>query len=442
MTKTRTAAVAWGAPPTALVRPPWLFHVVRIAAVVAGALASLGAAPVPAPNPALADADPAATANSPSTSSDQDWQLVTRLTAVASYDDNIFIQPHDAQSDYVLHLAPTFAYGLGSFRSEIAPYAPIPHFLARTGEEDLPRKEFAFVSYTPAGVLFDRHDNQDTLNHDLLFAARRERELWSTEGELHFQHLTDASLDAGGRLRQTYYTAAARADAALTGKIEGRLGFFGVHSDYSGGLSSTDVHGTAGLEYSVAPKTSVGFDVVAGYLAVSHGTDQTYQQPRLEVRYVPTEKISFTGQAGEEFRQFGGHIGDRARFVFSMSGDYAAADGTTLSLSSRRETQSSAEFAAENILATYFQGSIRQRFFQRLYASAAGGYVHNAYEGNQPVATISRRDDYYFGRLGLARDLTRRGTIELSYEYRENDSTLGGFGFTENVASAAWSYLF
>src|SRR3954464_15961781 len=42
---------------------------------------------------------------------ENNWRFVTRATVVLSYDDNIFIQPHHAQDDFILHAAPSFAYG-------------------------------------------------------------------------------------------------------------------------------------------------------------------------------------------------------------------------------------------------------------------------------------------------------------------------------------------
>jgi hypothetical protein len=393
-----------------------------------------------APVSAQAPVSPAAPA--PTDPDTNEWKYASRLTAVLTYDDNIFIQQHDKQNDFILHLAPSVAIGTGNFRSEFAPFAAIPHFLARTGEEEIPHKNFAFASYTPDAALFSDHHRQDALNHDVRFEGRREQELWATQGEFRFQSVADTDIDVGRRLRQTYYTADGSASYQLSGRTTGSVTIQGNHSDYVGGLSSTDVSAGGFLDYQVAPKTQVGFGASGGYLSVASGANQTYGQPLLRLKYEPTAKLTFSGEAGEEFRHFDSRVGDRSQFIFELNSSYAPADGTNLTVTGRRETHGSAEYSGENIVATTYQGSLRQRFLRRNYLSMAGGFVRNDYENNQSLTAVSRRDNYYFGRVSSSRDLTDRGTIELSYEYRNNDSSAANFGFNENVVSLAASFLF
>jgi hypothetical protein len=400
-------------------------------------------APTPRPVQPVAPAVPAAIptgANGEDVATD--WKFVTRLSAVATYDDNIFIQPRHPVDDYLFRVAPSFGFGLGAFRSEFAPLSPTPHFLARTGEEDLPRKDFAFVGYTPEGVFFADHRGENALNHDARLAARREEELWNLEGELRFQSIEDTDIDVGQRLRQTYYTASAGGEHALTGKITGGAKLSGYRSEYATGFSSTDLRGMADVDYQIAPKTRVGLAGVIGYLNVDGGGNQMYQQPLLQLKYLPTAKISFNGQVGEEFRQFESNVPNRTQFVFAVNGAYAASDSTAFTVSARRETQSSAQYAGENIVQTLYQAGVRQRFLQRVYVSLNGGFVHNDYENNRPIAAVLRRDDYSFGRISATGDLTARGSLELSYEYRNNDSSVSAFGFTENLVSLGVSFLF
>lgn len=389
----------------------------------------------------------AAPATSPSQNQfDEDitqWRFVGRLNLRAAYDDNIAIQPANEIDDYVFRVAPSLAFGIGNFRTAIAPYAAIPHFIARTGEEELPRRDYAFASYTPEGVFFREHSGEDAVNHDVRLAARRERELWNAQGEFHFQRLTDADLEAGRRLRQTYYTAHARGERSLSGKVLGGLGVRGIRSEYVGGNTSTDVRGDSFVDYQIAPKTAIGIGVAAGYLFAGNGADQTYQQPLLQVKYRVTEKISLLGQAGEEFRQYDSDVDDRSRFVFAVTGNYEANPSTAFNLSARRETQISPQYSGENVVATIYQAGVRQRLLQRLYVSLLGGHVRNDHENNIPTATpLSRQDRFYFYRASTSADITRRGTIELSYEHRENESTLPNFEFEQNLVTLAASFLF
>jgi hypothetical protein len=405
---------------------------------------SHGATPPP---PATSTASSAPTVSNQAEPRENEWRFVGRLTLLATHDDNITIRPNNEIDDEIFHVAPSFAFGIGNFRTAVAPYAGIPHFIARTGEEDLPRREYAFVSYTPDAVFFREYDDENAVNHDVRFAARKERETWNAQGEFRFQRVTDADIEFGRRLRQTYYNANAQGEMALTGKVFGGAGLRAYRSEYSGGNSSTDFRGNTYFDYQVAPKTRLGLGLAAGYLMVGSGADQTYQQPLAQIKYQPTAKLSFMGQAGEEFRQYDSDVPDRSRFVFALTGNYDASDATVFNISARRETQSSAQYSGENIVATYYQGGVRQRFMQRIYVSLLGGFVRNQYENNVPMNNVpmpvglGRRDDFLFYRATSSFDFTRRGTLELSYEHRENDSNRN-FDFDQNVVGLAASFLF
>lgn len=370
------------------------------------------------------------------------WRFSLLLASLLTYDSNVFIRPSHEKSDFYAHIDPTFAVGLGNFREALAAFAPVPHFLARTSEEGLPWKDFAYASYTPDGVLFSKYHGEDVVNNDARLAGQKERDLWSLNGDLHFQTQSDPVIDVGRRIKQTYYTGNASATYAISGKLTGGVRLYGSRSDYSGGFSSTDSRAGGYLDYQIAPKTVVGGGVTGGYLDAVHGANQTYEQPQLEIKYLPTEKLSFSGQTGAEFRQFSSHIGGRSHFIFDLEGDYEPADGTSITLDSRRETTASAEYTGENIVGSIYQAGLQQRLLQSIYLSLSGGLVHNQYENNERVATVARHDDYYFYKISSSRSLTRHGTVALSYEHRKNDSSLAAFEFTEDLATFAVSFLF
>src|SRR5580704_17137408 len=322
------------------------------------------------------------------TDKQQAWKFATLLASSATYDDNIFIQPADKKRDFYVNIDPSFAYGMGNFEDALASFADIPHFLVRTGEEDLPWRNFAYASYTPDGIIFSKYHKYDHLNHDVRLAAQQERDLWTIKGDLHFQTESEPDIDVGRRIDQTDYTADFNAAYALTGKLTGGSELYGNQTDYSGGLASTDGRATGFLDYQIAPKTAVGVAAAGGYLDVAQGANQPYEQALLQVKYLPTDKVSFNGQAGEELRQFQSQVQNRSQFVFDVSGSYDPTDSTELTLRGNRDTVASAEYADEDIVESVYQASIRQRFLQRLYLSVAGGFAHHDYENNEPNANV------------------------------------------------------
>jgi hypothetical protein len=371
-----------------------------------------------------------------------DWKFATLLASSATYDDNIFIQPANKKKDLYFNIDPTLAIGTGNFRDALASFAGIPHFLVRTGEEDLPWKNFAYASYSPDVIIFSKNHKEDDLNHDARLVAEEERDLWMVKGDLHFQTESQPNIDVGHRIYEADYTGDLNAAYALTGKTTVGSELQAERSDYSGGFSSTDGQVGGYLDYQIAPKTTVGVAADGGYLDVAQGANQPYEQALLKTVYLPTGKLSFRGQAGYEYRQFQSRIPNRSQLVFKASGSYDPTDSSELTLGANRDTLASAEYADEDIVETVYQAGIRQRFLQRLYLSVAGGYAHDNYETNEPNVSIARHDDYYYYQPSLSSDVTKYGTIQLSYEHRENTSSLNAFRFTENLYSVAASFLF
>ena len=274
------------------------------------AMAWIGLASAVALHAAAADSPPPSDSNS-------NWQFVPQVSFLATYDDNFFIRPTNPVGDTYFQLVPGFAYGLGDFRSQIAPFAPIPHFLARTGEEELPRKNFIYVNYLPDIEVFTRYQGNDTINQNVQLAGQEEGELWNLQGNFQFQSETDADIDVGHRIRQSYSTADGSAAYALTGKLTAGVRLQGEISDFSGGLSSTEGRATVFIDDQIAPKTTLGLGFAGGDLDVQRAPNQIYGRPLLRWKYDPTAKLSFSANGGQDFRQFGSNTATRSQFVLT-----------------------------------------------------------------------------------------------------------------------------
>ncbi len=370
------------------------------------------------------------------------WRVETELSTTFTYDDNLFIQPTARKGDYYARVAPTLAFGLGNFRNELAAFTALPLFLAQTEAEGLPERDYAFLSYTPALLLFDRYHREDTVNHDFRAAAQEENELWNLQGRFHFQRETEPNIDIGRRVTATTFAGDLGAAYALTGDLTGGVELQGTRASYSGGVTSTDSRLSGFLAYEMDPKTAFELGLTGGYLDVVGGVQQAYERPLFEVRYRATGKLTFAGRVGEELRQYYSDLGHRTQVVFAASGDYEPVEGTHLTLSGQRDTVASAEYPEDNILATTYQGGLRQQILQSVYVAIDGGYVRHRYENNQPGTAAARRDNYQFYRLSISRDFSRRGTVELSYEYRKDDSSLSAFTFNENLAGLEVAFFF
>jgi hypothetical protein len=391
----------------------------------------------PAPAPAL----PADSSNGDEGSKPQ-WQMVYRVSTAITYDDNIYISPDDRKADWSLDVAPALAVGWGHFRSELSQFAEIPHLLVQTGEEDLPRQNFLFASYEPDAVIYATQRHADALNHKLRVAGQADAGRTTVRANLQFQRTTAPDIDVGGRVTTTLYSADAAADYALTGKLTGGIEGQASRTDTDPGLWSEDAHATVSLDDALAPKTTLGLGVTDGRLLLQRGASQSYWQPLLRAQYLATEKLSVDGWAGEEFRSYDSAVSSRSRPVFRVNGHYAPAADTVLAVGAERKTDASAAYADEDMLETIWEGTVRQRIGHRLYLSVAGGLTQVDYESDGPVAAVIRRDNYYFYRPALSRDLTDHGSIELSVEHRRDNSSLSNFRFEQNIFRLSSTWLF
>lgn len=419
-----------------------------------------GSAPTPAApstsavNPGV-DTPPAATDSGDASSGfglggGSAWRFVPQLTVIGTYDDNLFITPTHKVSDTYLQVAPALAVGLGDFRGQVSPFAPIPHLLAETGEEDLTRSNFLYFNYTPDFEEFFHQHHEDTVNQDARFAGQEDGERWKLLGSFHYQDVTDPNIYLGGRDKQVYINANVDGSYELTGKLTTGLHLEGDRSDITGGYSQQQGIATGYLDFQATEKTALGLGLSVGDLEVAADPDQTYLQTLLRYRYQATEKIWLTGNVGADFRQLGQGGGDRTTLVFDLNAEYAARESTTFTLTARRATEGAVEYRGVDVWESIYQAAVRQRIGNGFTATGGAGVVWDDYRPfardvvllDETTLAPPRTDKYYFYKVALGHDLTRHGTVQVAFEHREDSSTVEQYSFTDNLLSLNLSFLF
>jgi len=378
------------------------------------------------------------------------WRFVPQLTVIGTYDDNLFITPTNKVSDTYLQVAPALAVGLGDFRSQVSPFAPIPHMLAQTGEEDITRSNFLYFNYTPDFEEFFHQHREDTVNQDARFAGQEEGERWKLQGSFHYQDVTDPNIYLGGRDKQVYINTNVDGSYELTGKLTAGLHLEGDRSDITGGYSQQQGIVTGYLDFQATEKTSLGLGLAAGELQVASDPDQVYLQTLLRYRYQATEKIWLTGNVGADFRELRQGGGDRTSLIFDLNAEYAATESTTVTLTARRATVGAIEYRGVDIWESIYQAAIRQRIGNGFIATGSVGMVWDDYRPfasdvvllDEMKMVPPRTDKFYFYKVALGHDLTRHGTVQVAFEHREDASTIEQYSFTDNLLSLNLSFLF
>lgn len=423
----------------------------------------------PAPTPAAPNVDPAATTNNIGTA--RRFQYLFAATLGATYDDNIFLEPSSSQrSDFYFTIQPTVVLGLGgglggspqdntlrfSYSPQVLLYVDhtelntVQHFVSLGGSYHLPR--LTLTGSQDVQIL----DSTDVGNpHPASLATSTPGAAGSVDPNTGLGTGTstvantpssNVNLDVGTRSRLNLYNTSLGANYYVSDKVSYDLSGQLSISDYQGALlSSTTLSGSGFFNYSPTGKTTVGAGITAGELFADAPTpDQTFEQGNLRLSYVPSFKLTFSGQIGFELRQSSARGGTDVTPIFALNAAYSPFDGTSVALSGNRQVQASAVLGGQDYEITGFTLSGSQRFFQRAYVRLSIGYTHTDYraEVNNLTAAGARSDDYFFVQPGL--DVTIRDNVTLGvfYSHRASSSTQANRDFQEDQAGLRLSGSF
>ena len=345
------------------------------------------------------------------------------------YDDNINISQTNRKADLYTTIEPTLNVTLGD---------------PAGGEK------FLDLDYSPNAFLFAENSQNNALQHiiNLTGQYRFPRLTLSLSQIVQIldgtglsvasgtgTDFTRTNLDVAGRTRLNVYSTRLGANYSLTGKTFLTAGLNYSVSDYPGSLISSSVlSGNVYFNYTYSPKLALGLGLAGGFNQVdSPSQDQTFEQINARASYELTGKVSASLTAGIEFRQVtGSGVQDNGSPVFDGSLFYQPFDGTTLSLSVSRRTQSSATLGGQDFHSATVTLSARQRLFQKIYLGLSTGYENSSYFSTFSGFSATRDDDYFFLQASADTNITRFLTIGIFYFYRQSDSTLGTFSFYDN----------
>jgi hypothetical protein len=355
-----------------------------------------------------------------------------------AYDDNILLTETEKIGDFQLRIDPLIDLSFGDDTDT----ANVLHF-----------------SYKPDIVLFFNHSEFDAFQHIILLNARSNLGHLTLElnEDAEFLSGTDVNqasntgafinavnLDVRGQPRVNKFNTQLTATYDLTGKTSLSGGVQWYVTDYqSDFISSQQISGNLFINYTYGPKLNIGFGGSIGKEFADEPTsDQTFEQINLRASYELTGKLLSHASAGVEIRQFGAGQGDNVSPVFDLGIDYTPFDGTIFSLTGFRRITTSASLAGQDFSSTQITASVRQRIFQRFYASLTGGYENEAYFGTGGFVSSNREDHYYFIEPAVDVRITRFWYAGGYYLHRQNDSSAINFSFTETQTGIRTTFTF
>jgi hypothetical protein len=396
----------------------------------------------PLPEPVAPDGSPSAPHNSstaplapvqgsePAQVDDSKFRVHVRLETSVTFDDNIFIQPRQKQSDVYFGITPLIAAGWGTFQADPSTVTGVTSRFPQVEARGISGNSLLF-RYAPSATFFLHHSDQDAVNHDVMLGGHWTSEKLTLDAAGRFQTLSAPDIDVGNRINSQVTSGLFNANYQMTQKTSLDSRFALEHDSYQGGLDSTDISLATILNYQVLPKTMVGVGTGFGFTTVESGQNQYYEQGLIHLRYLPTYKITLDGTIGIEVRQVV-HGSDRTTPVFEFSASYAAQDSTVIRLAVSRRTETSALFVDQDIERTTIEASIRQRFFQKVFVTLSGGFQHVDYVDAGTAA--NRTDNYVYCGVESSLEVTKWLSMRAGYRYQDDDSSVGDFSFRRNLA--------
>lgn len=372
---------------------------------------------------------------------DRGWRLLLHGHGRATWDSNIFITPSDEQSDFYFTLAPGVTVGRGDFRSEMRDAWSFRERFERDRKEDAEDINHVFLTYMPSVTKFVDHSEEDTFDHDVLLAGEWEIKRLTLGVHARFQTLNLPDPDVSERVERNIFNAAITSHYNFSGKTSFELNAYNSIRDYETRVDITEWRLAGWINYQVLPKITASAGITGGYVDVSSGPSQNYEQALVRLRYYATEKLRLLATAGVELRHFDDDTSDQTNWVFSVAGDYSPFDGTYTSLQAYRRTQSSASAAGLNYTLTGFDAQVRQRFLQKYYFRLAGGYQFLDYDAYGSDATAPETHIYYL-RPSFGFDFSEALTFELGVEFRKNDSNVERRTYDQVLAFLQAHFLF
>ena len=365
------------------------------------------------------------------------WRVAPHLDLTASWDDNIFIQPTNATADFVFTLEPGIALGFWDVEERLE------HFLDREHRASAINRgpgNFLLLDYTAILLGFEKTSSENSLDHDARIEAQWQLARLTLGAAFHADSKSQKSSDVGGRVRRKALASELTARYQLTEKTSLEVSLFNVIQDFEGLLRSNEWRTENYLDYQLTPLAHVAVGLALGRVEVESGADQVFERILARALYSLTEKVEIEAHGGVEFRQSDGEAGDHVNPVFHVTARYEPAAGTRIGLEAYRRVETSAFQPDQAYTLTGIALKITRALAGGVHLSLAGGFELADYTESPQLP--GRTDHYYFVRPGLLYNFAQWGNAEVSYEYRQNDSSRPDSSFENNVVSVRASLIY
>lgn len=317
------------------------------------------------------------------------------------------------------------------------------------------------LSYTPTLQLYSNSRLHNTVEHNvnLSCGSGSHFEDWTFRLSQGFGLSAAPSTETASQTERTSSSTGLSATRILNDKMSADFSLNQNLQLANGYQSSRDWSTSEGLNYQFWPWLSTGVSVTAGYVDVSSGYNQSYEDLQASINCRATKKISFVLHGGIENMQFLGapgstevsfngtnftlvHISPAANLmtpIFGASIQYQPFDYTQISVSANR-TLSPSLLHNENTEATTFGVNLSQRLLKTFQLGLGGNFSTEKFTSTATGISVNRTDNAYSFNANLSHAFFKHGAISAFYQYSDNQSSQTGYGVQGNQMGFSISY--
>jgi Putative beta-barrel porin 2 len=350
------------------------------------------------------------------------WRIIPIFSVRGEYNDNIFGSETDRVSDFIGSTTFGFIFELGDFREH--------------GEN------YLSLSWAGQPVFYAQNSDQNAFNQ---FAAttlqyRFNRMVARWDGSFSIIRFQNRDVSNIVTMKSLWNRLAFSYD--YSEKTQLNLTFFQSRTATEGFQGNDQYEVSAGMNYQMFPKTTVGFQAVAGVIDSTDTPLEIYQQLRVQISYAPTEKVTIAFNGGVEFLEFEGTNESRISPVFTLGVKYQPFPATFIGLVAYRNVSGRSLEPGQDYYATGLELTVQQQFFQKFVAELSCGYENDTYFEATPERPTERVDNYVYLRPHLRYAFVHWFSAKIFYEFRRTSSNFPGSSFYNNIAGLEFNASF
>ena len=304
------------------------------------------------------------------------------------------------------------------------------------------------LDYTPTLRYYSSREFKDALDHAVSLTWRTICNDWTLGASQSYVSSSEPLIETASQTGIETYSTALSAAYQLNSKVSL---VFSANQDFRY-VSSVSTNqplsdsktwtGTASANYQLWPTLSIGPSLTFMYDDLTVGKDMTSEQLQGQVLWRPGHKFTFSLLGGFEVRQFlDSSEANLLTPVFNLSLNYQLFEVTSFSLSLNRTVTPS--YLENQLTEIYgFSAGIHQRFLGRLTLDVTGGYTTTAYRTTSAGISVNRQDDRATVNVRLSCPFLQHGSASVFYDWTDNISNEGGFGYTSNQVGLELGYRF